>query len=210
MSPPLVLCGLAILALAAGRIALRRRRQTRDLRDLAGRKRLNFSTEDLIGVQHRYHNLDLIRRGHSRHVCNVLYGSTEAGLATLFCYSYDLGFGQNRCAEQRWIAVVETSQVHDHWHAVPSTGAAPSAQSATIDRFVVHSAHQETLQQLENQEIRCVFREAPPDYLWEARGPFIAVAMPLSGVAETPEGLLATACRLASLLADATPAATEK
>ena len=88
--------GLVILIVVGTRAALRRRRRLRAWRDLARKRRFNFSPGDPIGLHERYQNLDMIRQGHRRHACNVLHGPTPDGSVSVFSYSYELGFGMNR------------------------------------------------------------------------------------------------------------------
>ena len=198
-----LILGLLILAGVAGRAVVSRRRQLRALRRLARERRLNFSPEDLIDVRDRYHNLELIRQGHSRHACNVLHGPTDAGLLTVFSYSYDLGFGPRRASAYWWLAVVETAGVHEHWRAGPANSAPPQDETQ-IDRFNIRADHEETLQKLIDAGIERVFQASPADCHWEVRGPLVAVAAPFGSVPEVPRQLLTTACDLARILAPAT------
>jgi hypothetical protein len=113
--------GLAALiaTLTAIRTVWLRRAETLRLRRLAREHRLNFSRVDLIGLHDRYHNLSLIRQGHSRRVWNVLYGAHAAGLLAVFRYRYDLGFAANRQTRHLWIAVIETEGDNGRWWAIP-------------------------------------------------------------------------------------------
>lgn len=200
MYPFWLFIGLLIIAALFVRVVIVRRRPVRLLRDLAAARRLSLSAEDLIGIQERYHNLDMIRRGHSRHACNLLYGSTGTGLVTIFYYSYDLGFGVNRTNRQWWFAVVETACLHDHWRAMPAASFNGGRELALVDRFRVRTEHHHTLGRLIDAGIEELFRTAPPEYYWEARGPLVAVATPFDSDPQTPRGLLDITCDLARRL----------
>jgi len=209
----LIMAGLAGLA---GRIALARYRQVRALGDLARTEHLTFSSEDVVGLHARYHNLDLIRQGPSRHACNLLYGPTEAGPVTLFSYSYDLGFGVHQTNRQWWFAVLETGVPHDHWRAFPEEKEAPEKKSmdlyvgahwstpggrfGRLDRFRIDADHEDTHKRLTDAGIECLFRAVPGDYHWEVRGPLLAVAAPFDSDPQTPIRLLAAARELARIL----------
>ena len=190
-----------VIAGAVGRIVAHRRRQLGMLRDLARRHRLNFSPEDLIGLHERYQNLDLIRRGHNRHVWNVVYGSGDPGLIALFGYSCDLGFGANRTAHQYWIVVIETPRVHHHWRALTAESAGLSGEHRRIGPFDVWADHPAAISELLDAGLESTFQKAPASYCWEARGTLLAVATPMQPDPQTPEQLLTTACELALRLA---------
>ncbi len=200
--------GLLVITGLVVRVVISRRRRTRTLLSLATELHLSFSPEDLIDVQDRYHNLDMIRRGHSRHACNILYGRADAGLVTVFCYHYDLGFGAHQVSRDWWFAVLETPGVHKHWRAVPA-GASTLTSPVRIDVFDLQADHRDTLSQLTDAGIERVLEAAPADYHWEVRGPLVAVATPFDPAPETPRRLLITACDLARILAHALPGQRE-
>ena len=113
----LLILGITTLAAVAVIMSIARRRESRTLRELAGRQRLNFTAEDLIDLHERYYHLHLIRQGHNRFAWNLLYGTTDEGLVSLFCYRYDLGFGVDLTHRSWWVAVLETSDCHPSWRA---------------------------------------------------------------------------------------------
>ena len=200
MQPLLLITGLVILAVVAGRGAWLRRRESRHLRELADRRRLNFAPDDLIGVYERYVHLDLIHRGHNRHVWNVLYGTTDAGLVTLFCYAYELGFGTNRTQEQWWMGVLETGDLHDTWQALPEE--AIKRNYTKVGEVCVRTDRRTTRRSLEaSEEIRSILDPADRPCHWEVRGPLLAVAARLDSDPATAEQLLARLVRLARGLA---------
>ena len=196
-----IILGLVALCIVVVRVLLLRRRQTRMLRRIADRHQLNFSPEDLIGLHERYQNLELIRRGHSRHVWNVVYGSTDAGLVALFRYSYDLGFGANCTTHQCWMVVVELSGVHPSWRACPAGSGAAGNGHWRVDRFDVRADRVTTVPELVDAGVENTFRKAPAGYHWEVCGSLVAVAAPLHHDPETPDRLLAVASELAQRLA---------
>jgi len=197
--------GILILAAVAVGTIVSRRRQTRKLRQLAQKRRLNYSAEDLIGIHERYQNLELIRRGHIRHASHVLFGSTDVGMVTLFCYTFDLGFGINRSAQQWSMAIIETTGHYDHWRARPVKSGQTNEDAKTIDRFSISADHQDTAAQLTDADIEQLLQESPAEYHWEVCGPLVAVAVADDSNPETLDELLNTAIKLAKTLAQKSP-----
>jgi len=195
--------GCLVIAAAACRVIVTHARRRRALRGLAREERLNFSPEDLIGIHERYYNLEMIRQGHSRHTWNVLYSPTADGLATVFCYHYEVGFDVRCTAQRWWFAVMETPDAyHPHWQAEPADSSGAGASGA-IDGFRLWSDHAATRERLIEAGIERVFAAAPAECRWEARGPLVAVAVPFDPDPRTPRRLLTTARELTRLLAAA-------
>jgi len=193
--------GLVALTIAALRAVLARRRQNRLLRGLARSRRLNFTPEDLIGVHERFCNLRLIRRGHRRHAWNLLYGTTDAGLISLFCYRYDLGFGIQQSHRQCWIAVLETPRNHARWYALlaASEPQADSRPTAQLAGFTIHADGGDTINRLCDAGLEAVLRNAAPADRLETNHQLVAAAAPYSRDIETPARLLDTTIQLARL-----------
>ena len=131
----LFILGIATLAAIAAVMSISRRRESRILRELAGRQRLNFTAEDLIDLHERYYRLHLVRQGHNHFAWNLLYGTTDEGLVSLFCYRYDLGFGVDQTHRSWWIAVLETPRCYPSWRAERIAEPIPPAdQTPLLDK----------------------------------------------------------------------------
>ena len=206
MHPMWLVLGLLLMTGLAVRVAVGRYRRLRMLCRLAAEHRFRFSGDDLIDIHDRYQNLEMIRQGHNRHVSNVLYGPTDAGLATVFCYDYELGFGSRRATRSWWIAVVETDRARDHWWAVSADdsiwtpGDTDSACSARVGGFEIHANHEATLNELRRLGLDRMFQTAPSDCRWEIRGPLVAVAVPFRPDGEAPAQVLSAARTLSAAL----------
>ena len=194
--------GFVTLAVAALRAFYARRRQNRRLRDLARSRRLNFTPEDLIGVHERFYNLSMIRRGHRRHSWNLLYGTTDAGLISLFCYRYDLGFGTHQSCRQCWIAVVETPCDHARWSTLCACDShADNHHTAEIAGFTIHADALDTIDKLRDAGLEAVLQKAAPTDQLEMHHQLVAGAAPYSRDIAIPARLLDTTIQLARLAA---------
>lgn len=182
-APGGLIAGMLVLLLAAGGIGLSRRRQAAVLRELARSWRLNYAAEDLLDLQNRYHALELVQRGHSRHACHLIYGSTEAGLVTLFFHAFDIGFGGLRSRQHWWTAVLETPFLNERW-TVQLDKPGPAAGPCLI------RADETTRERLHACGIASLIDAASPETRWEARGPLLAVSAPATGERFTPGELL--------------------
>ena len=212
MSAVLLFLGLAILILLAGYTFAARGRQSRSLREFAARNRLNFTSEDLIDLHGRYYRLECVRRGHNHYAWNLLYGSCEEGLVSLFCHRCDLGFGVNQVSDLSWIAVVETSAERPGWSAErPRGGPAAPAQrggvtgnfhEARVGPFLVRADAPETLVRLQRAGLDSFFADHPAIDRAEVRRQLAAVAAPYDRDPHTPARLL-DAVRSLVRLADA-------
>ena len=192
--------GLVMLTVVTLRALFARRRQNRRLRELARSRRLNFTPEDLIGVPERFYALRLIRRGHRRHAWNLLYGTPDAGLISLFCYRYDLGFGIHQSCRQCWIAVVETPHDHDCWHALPACDSqANNHHTSEIAGFTIHADARDTIDELRDAGLEAVLKNATPTDQFETHHQLVAAAAPYNRDIETPARLLDTTIQLARL-----------
>lgn len=176
MHLPWIIAGLLILAAAAIRSLLVRRRHIAALAEFARGRRMTFSPDDLIGVQQRYANLELLQRGHSRHVLDLLYGATDAGLATAFRFTCELGFGSQRLVEDWWLAVLETPQLQETWRAVPASHPLASEYPTPVGPLRVQFTHPRAGESLARSALATVLGQAPPDTHIEVRGNLIAVA----------------------------------
>lgn len=198
---PLWLAGVIVLiAPLVGRTYLHRRRELSSLSALARRRNLKFSTVDLIGLHDRYCNLELVRQGHNRHVWNVLYGSADAGLVTVFRYSYDLGFGVCRRSESWWMTVLEGPQVLKPWRADPAGAAEISPPSERMGPFAIHADHAATVADLRQPGIRTAIESMPADCHIEAAGLLLAAAIPFEAGPAAPDTLLTCILTLADHL----------
>lgn len=221
----LIVLGL-VLAPPAARMWLKRRQRHARLWQLASERQLKLSTVDTIGLHDRYHNLDLIRRGHNRHAWDVLYGTSEAGHVAAFRYSYDLGFGVQQSSRHWWVAVLESTALFDGWQARPAgppdgpstvgpSTEGMSAEGACIEEkpftdestagirlgpFLVRADHWTTLESLASPATKAIFLEMP--YWWhlEARGPLLAIAAPAEEPAVEPGALIDGLYKLADRL----------
>jgi len=192
--------GILIVAIAATWAWFHRRRETRTLKELARKHRLNYATEDLIGIHERYQNLELIRQGHSRHVSHTIFGSTERGMITLFYYTYDLGFDTDRITRKWWMAVLETDNQHDHWRVQPAKMMKSAENTQKIDRFILHADHQKTIDLLTRAGMEEVLKSAHENFHFEADGPLLAVAVADCNEIEIIDQLLATVINLSQRL----------
>lgn len=203
---------IAVLLVATPFIAREyraRRRQRRELVALARRRNLKYSPVDLIGLHDRYHNLELIRRGHGRHAWNVLYGSADTGLIAVFRYSYDLGFGVQQVPNQCWVAVLESPQAFETWQAEP-VSATPSGASEGMTRigpFHVRAARTSTLKLLTAPLVTASLISMPDTAHTEVRGPLIAIACAAQNDPSIPDRLIDALLALAGALTtrDASP-----
>ncbi len=175
---PFWLVAVAIISAPfIGRAYVRRHRQVRGLTDLARRCNLRFSAIDLIGLHERYYNLQLMRRGHSRHAWNVLYGTTEAGLIAIFRYSYDSGFGVHQSAQQWWIGVLEGTDPFANWQAAPCQATADSG-TARVGPFSCQADQADTLAKLAEPGPAAALLSLPDTWHLEASGVLLAMAAP--------------------------------
>lgn len=197
-----LIAGFVMLMLAALRAWIIRHRQSRRLRELAHSRRFNFTPEDLIGVHERFHNLRLIRQGHRRRAWNLLYGTTDVGLVTLFCYRYDLGFGIRQIHRQCWLAVIETPHDHACWHASSSAvGSAPDGCHTTeLADFTIHTDACDTIDQLRHTDLETMLQNTISVDRLEIHHGLVAAATPYSRDIETPMHLLDTVIQLTRLL----------
>lgn len=186
-----LLLGLALVLLVLCALA-RRRRAARALRDLARTHRLNYAPDDLIGVHERYCSLELIRQGHSRTASDLLYGVTEAGLLTVFRYTFELGFGAQRSGETRWMAVLETPELHDPWHAVPAAKDDPPG--TLVGRYRICAEHARTLEAVRGSHLPGALDDLPNGARVEARGHLLAVAIPDRSDPADVAALIAAMC----------------
>ncbi len=198
--------GLVLLVALAGRVVLARHRERKALKPLAAEHHLHYAHEDLIGIQERYQNLRLIRQGHNRHVSHLLYGSSAAGPTTLFCYTYELGFGTNNESRQWWMAVVETPRVHRGWRAEPVDMRANSVPDnegdliQVIDGYRLWLSSRDMASRLMEAGLRQLFEKAPTACCWEVRGTLAAVAIAFSFDPRDSRRLFETTCGLARFL----------
>lgn len=198
-----LMMGLLLLLAAALFYSASRRPQTKRLRELAKSRRLNYAPEDLLDLQQRYHSLELMRRGHSRHACHLIYGSTEAGLITLFFHAFDLGFGAHRQRQQFWTAVLETPFLNDTWSArLDESGQAGGSSSS------IH-AGDAALSRLRACDVEAMVLAAPPEIAWEARGFLLAVSTVVTRDAAVPGELLRLLADAASRLRTLAPASEQ-
>ncbi|NLX14113.1 MAG: hypothetical protein GXY44_10740 [Phycisphaerales bacterium] len=197
--------GLGLLAALAGRIVMVRRRERRTLQPLAAEHHMHYTHEDLICIQERYHNLLMIRRGHNRHVSHLLYGSSSGRPITLFCYTYELGFGTSSESRQWWMAIVETPRTHLAWRAAPMSDFQandPGTATQTIDGYRLVASSRDICSRLVETGISHLFAYAPGNYRWEVQGSLAAVAAPFDLDPTTPGRLYETVCRLTRYLED--------
>lgn len=198
--------GLVFLVALACRVVLARRRERKALEPLAAEYHLHYAHEDLIGIQERYQNLLLIRRGHNRHVSHLLYGSSAGGPTTLFCYTYELGFGTNSENRQWWVAVVETPRAHRRWRAEPADLRLTPAANAkgdleqTIDGYRFGLSSGEVFTRLTEAGVGKLLANAPLSCSWEVQGPLVAVATPFNLDPRRPRLLFEAVCGLARFL----------
>lgn len=198
--------GLILLGTLAGRVIVARRRERRALKPLAAEHHLHYAHEDLIGLQERYQNLLLIRRGHNRHFSHLLYGSSAEGPITLFCYTYELGFGAKSESRQWWVAVVETARACRGWRMEPADapadplGDTPEVSDQAIDGYRLWASSPDTSLRLRAAEVGQLFENAPAGCCWEVQGPLAAVAVPFNLDPQTPRRLFDSVCRLVRFL----------
>lgn len=198
--------GLVLLVAFAGRVVLARHRERKALKPLAVEHHLHYAHEDLIGIQERYQNLSLIRQGHNRHVSHLLYGSSPVGPTTLFCYTYELGFGANSESRQWWMAVVETPRVHRGWRAEPVDARmdpAPHIEDDSIqviDGYRLWLSSRDIASRLTESRVRQLLEKAPTACSWEVQGTLVAVAIPFGLDPQASRRLFETTCGLARFL----------
>jgi len=200
----LLILGLAVLIVVAAATFTARRRERRELRALAARRRLNFTPDDLIDLHERYYRLSIIRRGHSRFAWNLLYGSTEEGLVSIFNYRCDLGFGVNQTDRSWWLAIVETGAAHAAWQAERQSFVDPfrsEKHERTEGPLVIRADEESTLDRLPMSELRRLFEDFPLLEHAEVRRQLVCAAAPRRGDTETPERLLEAVRALARLTA---------
>jgi hypothetical protein len=202
----LVILILLIVGGLVGRGLWQRFHRQRRLRDVGRRFELNYSPVDLLNLKERYHNLSLLHRGHNRHICHILYGSNPAGLVALFRFSCELGLGLQRSNPQWWMTIVEMESHQPTWQAWPTESTyrrpIPSRSIQTrLGTYQLVAERAETLPHLRHADLASIFENAPPQCLWEARGPFLAVACPGTACEKDPTHLLETALAAAGRLA---------
>lgn len=201
MPPLLFTSGLILVAGITIYAVFARRRQIGSVRSLTRGWRLNYSAEDLIGLQERYHALNLIRQGHHRQVSHILYGVLEEGMVSLFCYRYDLGFGVNQTSRQWWMAVVETNKPRPAWIASPLDERpalfVPYPHVGNIAGFAVSAEFGSDPGGNALADLEAVLRNSPAGARIEVRQRLVAVALPFKPDPETPRLTLTTARRLA-------------
>ncbi|HSW46058.1 MAG TPA: hypothetical protein VLM89_10860 [Phycisphaerae bacterium] len=200
----LLILGLAVLVVVSAVTLITRRREAQTLRAFAARRRLNFSSEDLIDLHARYYPLAVIRRGRNRFAWNLLYGTTDEGLVSLFCYRYDLGFGVNQVQRAWWLAVIETSRNHPGWQARrDSAGAGDADESRHRGRlgdFTLTSDQDDVLERLREIGIETFLREKPDLQYVEAHGQLVVVAAAYDRDPRMPAHLLDAVSSLVRLL----------
>ncbi|GMU24490.1 MAG: hypothetical protein AMXMBFR13_45640 [Phycisphaerae bacterium] len=191
---------LAVLGGAAAQIILVRRRQRASLRELARRHGLSFSPEDLIDLHERYQSLELIRRGHNRQAHDLLYGTLEEGLVSIFHYSYELGCGARKTTCTWWMVVLETECVRDAWVVGHGANAETVGLTLKLDAREIFAERSASRELLSAAQIRETLLASPASWQWEVRGRFLAIAAPgTSGPGEL-ENLLAGVKSLAGTL----------
>jgi hypothetical protein len=195
----LLLLGFVILLTATARALFVRQRIRRSLRELALRRRLNFTPTDLIGAYERYQHLELINRGHSRYTWDVLYGTTPHGLVTLFAFACERGLGATRTNQERWIAVLETAGVHSPWRACRSGGGLDAA-NLTRDGWQFRAEHEHVKLFLEHVDLSPHDDALIPESEWEIQGRLVALVCPYTRDPAVPERLLDEVIRVAAKL----------
>ena len=233
MQPFLFVLGIMTLAAVAVFLSIARRRETRALRELAGRQRLNYTAEDLIDLHERYYRLHLIRQGHNRFAWNLLYGTTNEGLVSLFCYRYDLGFGVDQTHRSWWVAVLETPCCHSNWLAdrcseqQPHGGPGPAGQTPLLTKegtgevqpqaryegrigsFILRPDRHDTIDRLRQAGLEGFLGEATGVAHIEVCGHLVSLAAPHERNPQLPATLLEAVRHLARLLNDAVPAPSD-
>lgn len=194
--------GLAALLGLVARAGLARRRERRVCLEVARGRRLTFSPRDHLGLLDRYQNLQLIRRGHSRHIRHVLYGMSEVGALSLFSYRVECGFGLSREVREWQMAVLELTTAQAPWTAGP--GQQPDGQTAPLQAgpLRIRAEHQHTLDRLGELEVIRILESAPPDAEIEVRGRLVAVAVPAEHARDELERLLALVVELGKRLSE--------
>lgn len=178
---------------------IHRQRRLRALRRLATDLRLRFSPEDVLDVQDRHQNLDLLRQGHSRHACHLLHGPTPVGPLSAFYYRYELGAGLHRDSRAWWIAVIDTRHALPHWQAVPEE-MPPDSDGARVGRFHVRADHQATVAALRNGGAEPVLQDVADECHIEVRGSLVALAIPARPANADLKPLILCTQRLAQAL----------
>ncbi len=207
MSDLLLFAGCLVLLLVAARSVWLRRRTRRSLRALASRRRLNFSPGDLIGAYERYHHLDLINRGHSRHVWNILYGTLPHGLVTLFAYTFERGLGARRSNHHRWVVVLETPRMNLPWTACRRD--TEHDTDLLCGGWHVRAAHEEAREMLERLALGEGAGLSDMESEWEIQGRYVALACPLTQDDAQPERMLNEVVRVAEYLRSAASPSTD-
>ena len=87
----------------------RRERGRGRLAPLARRLHLNYTRVDAHGLWRRFRELELLRQGHNRYLCDVVSGSTRLGPVHCFRYRYERGFGVDRCTYRWLVATLEVA-----------------------------------------------------------------------------------------------------
>lgn len=190
-------------AAVVGRTALARRHRRRTLLALAGRYGLGYSAHDRIGLLDRYYPLEMLRRGHHRQTRDLLYGNSPAGAVSVFRCCFEEGFGVRRRLRPWWLAVVETQTPQEAWQAVTepdSTRPAADAQKANALR--ISAAHESAVPTV-RQALTQLAGETSGPIHFEARGRFVAVALPDDRSSRAPEQAFHLVRGLASCLAGA-------
>jgi hypothetical protein len=199
----LLILGLTVLVAVTVITFTARRRESRALRGLVNRRHLNFSPEDLIDLHERYYRLSIIRRGHSRFAWNLLYGSADEGLVSIFCYRCDIGFGVNQTHRTCWLAVMETTRQHAAWQAErrPFTDPLRTEQhERMLGAFMIRADEQSTLDRLPSVNLQNLLDEFPLLEHTEVRGQLVCVAAPCGNDTRTPEQLLEAVGKLSRLV----------
>lgn len=195
MIEALLILGLAILLAATARAAFIRQRMRRSLRELASRRRLNFTPTDLIGAYERYQHLDLINRGHSRCTWNVIYGTMPQGLVTLFAFACERGLGTHRANQERWIVVLEALKTHSPWRACRT--AEPQDGTDSSDRWTITAEHEHVRHLLDELKFCRDDDGRLHEMEWEVRGRLVALACPFTRDPDVPARMIDEVIRVA-------------
>lgn len=193
MQTALLILALTVLAAVTAITFSARRRESRTLRALVNRRHLNFSPEDLIDLHERYYRLSIIRRGHNRFAWNLLYGSADEGLVSLFCYRFDVGFGVNQTHRAWWLGVMETPRPRAAWQAERHPFVDPlqtEKHERRLGSFLVRANEQSTLDRLASANLQGLLEKFPLVEHAEVRGQLVCVAAPYDRNTGTPEQLL--------------------
>jgi hypothetical protein len=200
----LILGTFARAATGAG-AALVQHRQRHQVRNVARRFRLSYTSQDALDVQERFQNLRLMRRGHDRHACSLIHGLVSEGFLCAFRYQYDLGLGGDRTTHTYWYIVIEGRDGGPGWHTTPARDQDESI-IVGVSNCNLSARHERVRRVLPEPELAALLDTLPRGCHVEIEGELLGIACPARAAVDELDRLMEKARGLAGWWHRASPA----